>query len=97
MSRDGTLACARVVHSVARNDSTLEKVLAEPALLFTPPVHAIDEDDGLLTASEITELNLNADWVVLSACNTAFGADLAGNRADAAGLVPGHLSPRRPE
>ena len=41
MSRDGTLACARVVHSVARNDSTLEKVLAEPALLFTPPVHAI--------------------------------------------------------
>jgi CHAT domain-containing protein len=30
-------------------------------------------DDGLLTASEVTELKLNADWVVLSACNTAAG------------------------
>src|SRR5262249_9485342 len=30
-------------------------------------------DDGLLTASEVAELKLNADWVVLSACNTAAG------------------------
>ena len=29
--------------------------------------------DGLLTASEVPELNLDADWVVLSACNTAAG------------------------
>jgi CHAT domain-containing protein len=28
-------------------------------------------DDGLLTASEIAQLKLDADWVVLSACNTA--------------------------
>ena len=28
-------------------------------------------DDGLLFASEIAQLKLNADWVVLSACNTA--------------------------
>lgn len=28
-------------------------------------------DDGLLTSSEIAMLKLNADWVVLSACNTA--------------------------
>jgi CHAT domain-containing protein len=28
-------------------------------------------DDGLLKASEITMLSLDADWVVLSACNTA--------------------------
>ena len=28
-------------------------------------------DDGLLTASEVAQLKLNADWVVLSACNTA--------------------------
>ncbi len=45
--------------------------LAEPALVFTPPKTATKEDDGLLTASEITTLKLDADWVILSACNTA--------------------------
>ena len=33
----------------------------------------LDQDDGLLTASEVVQLRLNADWVVLSACNTAGG------------------------
>ena len=47
--------------------------LAEPALVLTPPAKATEEDDGLLTASEIAGLNLDADWVVLSACNTAAG------------------------
>src|SRR5262249_14920909 len=46
---------------------------AEPALILTPPPRATDEDDGLLTASEIAQLKLDADWVVLSACNTAAG------------------------
>ena len=45
--------------------------LAEPALVLTPPDEATDVDDGLLTASEAALLNLNADWVILSACNTA--------------------------
>ena len=45
--------------------------LTEPALVLTPPDHATDEDDGLLTSGEIAELNFNADWIVLSACNTA--------------------------
>jgi CHAT domain-containing protein len=48
--------------------------LAEPALVLTPPPVASEADDGLLTASEIAALKLNADWVVLSACNTASGA-----------------------
>lgn len=47
------------------------KGLAEPALVFTPPAEASDLDDGLLTASEAANLKLSADWVVLSACNTA--------------------------
>ena len=47
--------------------------LAEPALVLTLPVRPTEEDDGLLTASEVAELKLNADWVVLSACNTAAG------------------------
>ncbi len=46
---------------------------AEPALVLSPPAttaHSTD-DDGLLEASEIAGLKLNADLVVLSACNTA--------------------------
>jgi len=46
---------------------------AEPALALTLPKEATDEDDGLLLASEVAQLKLNADWVVLSACNTAAG------------------------
>jgi len=45
--------------------------LAEPALVLTPPQEGTPKDDGLLTASEIAQLKLDADWVILSACNTA--------------------------
>ncbi len=44
---------------------------AEPGLILTPPAQASREDDGILTASEIAALTLDADWVILSACNTA--------------------------
>ena len=47
--------------------------LAEPALVLTPPDVPTEANDGLLTASEIATLKLDADWVVLSACNTAAG------------------------
>lgn len=46
---------------------------AEPALAFSVPSEATLLDDGLLTASEVAQLRLNADWVVMSACNTAAG------------------------
>jgi CHAT domain-containing protein/Tfp pilus assembly protein PilF len=49
------------------------KGLGEPALALTLPNAASELDDGLLTASEVAQLKLNADWVVLSACNTAAG------------------------
>jgi CHAT domain-containing protein len=45
--------------------------LPEPALALTPPKGASGRDDGLLRASEVVNLRLNADFVVLSACNTA--------------------------
>jgi CHAT domain-containing protein len=56
---------------VAGEVEKFAKVKAEPALVLTIPEKPTDLDDGLLTASEVAQLKLNADWVVLSACNTA--------------------------
>ena len=48
--------------------------LRQPALaLSSPKVTGESKNDGLLTMGEIMGLRLNADWVVLSACNTAAG------------------------
>lgn len=47
---------------------------SEPGLVLTPPDRPDGTDDGLLTASEIAALDIDADWVVLSACNTAAGS-----------------------
>lgn len=47
------------------------KAKVEPALALSFPEKPSDFDDGLLEASEVAELKLDADWVVLSACNTA--------------------------
>ena len=52
---------------------------AEPALVLTPPANG--EDNGLLTASEVAALKLDADWVVLSACNTAAPGSETGTEA----------------
>ena len=49
------------------------KGVAEPSLALTIPAQPTVDDDGLLTASEVAQLKLNADWVVLSACNTIAG------------------------
>jgi CHAT domain-containing protein/Tfp pilus assembly protein PilF len=72
MSEQGRLASYGIVHFATHGLVTGElKGLAEPALVLTPPAKASEIDDGLLTASEVAQLKLNADWVVLSACNTA--------------------------
>jgi CHAT domain-containing protein len=47
--------------------------LTEPALALSAPAFAGGEGDGLLTMDEVLTLRLDADWVVLSACNTAAG------------------------
>jgi CHAT domain-containing protein len=47
------------------------KCQAEPALALSPPATPTNGEDGLLDASEVASLTLDADWVVLSACNTA--------------------------
>ena len=59
-------------HALVAGDlKAFAQAKAEPALALTIPDKPTDQDDGLLQMSEISELKLNADWVVLSACNTA--------------------------
>jgi CHAT domain-containing protein len=45
--------------------------LYQPALALSNPALTGDGEDGMLTMEEILGLKLNADWVVLSACNSA--------------------------
>jgi CHAT domain-containing protein len=60
--------------------------LTQPALALTSPELAAPADgDGLLKMEDILALKLNADWVVLSACNTA-SADGKGGAEAVSGL-----------
>ena len=62
---------------------------AEPGLVLTPPaiVATSAANDGLLGSSEIASLRLNADLVVLSACNTAAGDNRYGGGEALSGLA----------
>jgi CHAT domain-containing protein len=61
--------------------------LTEPALALTAPDVAKVSGDGLLTVSKILGLRLNADWVVLSACNTASGNGAGAEAVSGLGLA----------
>ena len=80
LSERGRLAEHKVVQFATHGAlSGQVKGFAEPGLILTPPdtgttdAKALERDDGYLTASEVASLKLDADWVVLSACNTAGG------------------------
>ena len=74
LSEAGELAKYRVVH-FATHGALAGQISGntEPGLILTPPHEATETDDGYLSASEIAALKLDADWVILSACNTAAG------------------------
>ena len=59
--------------------------LTQPALALTAPAVAGVPGDGLLTMEKILALKLDADWVVLSACNTAAGAGAGAEAASGLG------------
>lgn len=68
-NKDGRLAQVRVLEFATHGlVAGFASDLAEPALLLAAGEKPSDE---LLLASEAATLNLNADWVLLSACNTA--------------------------
>jgi CHAT domain-containing protein len=59
--------------------------LTQPALALSAPAVAGVPGDGLLTMEEILTLKLDADWVVLSACNTGTGAGAGAEAASGLG------------
>jgi CHAT domain-containing protein len=73
--RTSDLSHVRVLAFATHGLTASEGGGGEPGLVFTPPARARTEDDGLLTASEAATLHLDADWVILSACNTAAGME----------------------
>ena len=85
LSAAGTLGHARVVHfathGLLRRDRSVAAALAEPALVLTPPDAATER--GRWPADRLggAALKLDADWVMLSACNTAAGGDEPGAEA----------------
>ena len=74
LSEQGALANYRVLHFASHGALSGEITGGnEPGLILNPPGTATERDDGYLSASEIAGLKLDADWVILSACNTAAG------------------------
>ncbi|MBT5399708.1 CHAT domain-containing protein, partial [bacterium] len=55
-------------HALVSNE--IESIV-EPSLILTPVDENNPNNDGILTASEISNLKLDAEIVLLSACNTA--------------------------
>ena len=68
--------------------------LTQPALALSAPEVAGVEGDGLLTMGEILGLKLNADWVVLSACNTASGEGVGAEAVSGLGRAFFHAGTR---
>lgn len=59
--------------------------LYQPALALSNPAITGDGEDGMLTMEEVLGLKLNADWVVLSACNSAAAGGASGESVSGLG------------
>ena len=70
MDLSGVRVLAFATHGLVPGDLN---GLMQPALALSSPAVVGGKEDGLLTMGEILGLKLNADWAVLSACNTGSG------------------------
>ena len=73
MSASGELERYRVLSFATHGLVAGELGDGQGGLVLTPPAAATAEDDGLLTTEDIAGLRLDADFILLSACNTAAG------------------------
>lgn len=69
--RSATVHPRRIVAFATHAIQTGEPGAQEAALLLNQPIAPTPFDDGIFRASEIAQLKLRADLVILSACNTA--------------------------
>lgn len=74
----GQLAQYRVLHFASH--AVLASQMGEQSrmragIILTPPQAGNRVDDGYLESGEIKKLRLDADWVILSACNSADSGD----------------------
>jgi CHAT domain-containing protein len=71
-----TLRDYRVLHFAAHALLPAElQCQSEPAIVTSDPSGAVDASQALLTASDVTQLDLDADLVILSACNSGGGGN----------------------
>ena len=73
LSAEGLLKGYSVVSFATHGLVAGEIGVNDAGLVLTPPENATSIDDGLLTSTEIANLELEAELVILSACNTASG------------------------
>jgi CHAT domain-containing protein len=81
----GTLARYRTISFATHGLIAGEVGDFDAGIVLTPPDIASATDDGILTTGDIAQLTLDADMVLLSACNTAAGA--AGSKEGLSGLA----------
>jgi CHAT domain-containing protein/Tfp pilus assembly protein PilF len=77
MSRDGELANYRTLH-FATHGIALPETPSLSALVLSRTKKAMEGEDGFLTMAEIGKLRIDAEQVVLSACDTGLGKLYAG-------------------